>query len=116
MSYATSEMRFFDYATAALEDRSAPRFKLEIPARLRPSGITGFSVIVTDLSLSGFACEAVSGIPVGSRCWLTLPDLGALQADVVRNDGQIIGCAFTNVLNQAILDSIIGRFGVAIPF
>ncbi len=116
MSYAISQERPVDYAQAALEDRSAPRFKIEIPARLRPSGITGFPVVVYDLSLSGFACEAVSGIPVGSRCWLSLPNLGSLQAEVVRNDGTTIGCAFTNMMSQVILDSILRQYAVALPY
>jgi hypothetical protein len=97
------------YAIAAQEDRSAPRISLKIPATLRPSGQTGFSVVVRDLSLSGFACEAVTGMHVGTICWLTLPGLGGLQAEVMRNDGIVVGCAFANLLNPAVLDSVIAR-------
>jgi PilZ domain len=103
------------YDDAALEDRSAPRVQLSIPAQLRPSGVTGFAVRVTNLSLTGFGCEATTGMPKGARCWLTLPGLAPLQAEVVWNDGRTVGCAFSNILNRAILDSILNRFGVVIP-
>jgi hypothetical protein len=103
------------YDDAALEDRSAPRIMLKIPATLRPSGVTGFGVVVTNLSLSGFACEATSGMPVGARCWLALPGLAPLQAEVIWNNGVMVGCAFANLLNRSILDSILNRFGVVVP-
>ena len=103
------------YDDAALEDRSSPRIVLHIPATLRPSGVTGFGVVVTNLSLSGFACEATTGMPVGARCWLALPGLAPLQADVIWNNGVMVGCAFANLLNRSILDSILNRFGVVVP-
>lgn len=115
MSFTLIDLPFVDYSEAALEDRSAPRYKFEIKAQLRPSGVTGFGVVVTNLSLSGFACDAVSGIPVGGRCWLTIAGLAPLQAEVVRNDGRTIGCAFTNLLSQIVLDEIIRQHGIAIP-
>jgi hypothetical protein len=64
---------FMRYEDAAQEDRSAPRIKLKIPAQMRPSGSPAFSVIVRDLSLSGVACEALTGMAAGTRVWLTLP-------------------------------------------
>lgn len=103
------------YDDAALEDRSAPRITLHIPATLRPSGVTGFGVTVTNLSISGFACEATTGIPVGGRCWLALPGLSPLQAEVIWNNGIMVGCAFSNLLNRSVLDGILNRFGVIIP-
>ncbi len=103
------------YDDAALEDRSSPRVMLNIPATLRPSGVTGFGVNVTNLSLSGFACEATTGMPVTARCWLALPGLAPLQAEVIWNNGTMVGCAFANLLNRSILDSILNRFGVVIP-
>jgi hypothetical protein len=97
------------YALAAQEDRCAPRIKLRIPAQLRGPGAPGFGIIVTDLSVAGFACEAVSGLPKGSICWLTLPGMAGLQAEIVWNNGVMVGCAFANLLNGAVLDSIIQR-------
>jgi hypothetical protein len=97
------------YEQAALEDRSAARIKLRIPASLRPSGFTGFSVVVNSLSLSGFSAEALTGMKAGTRIWLTLPGLAPLQAEIVWNDGTMVGAAFHNLLNQAVLDNINAR-------
>ncbi len=115
MTCVEEDERIIDYSLAALEDRSAPRYKFEIGAQLRPSGITGFSVIVTNLSLSGFACDAVTGMAIGSRCWITLPGLAPLQAEVVRNDGLTVGCAFSNLLSPIVMDVIIARHGILLP-
>lgn len=101
---------FERYEDAAQEDRCAPRIRLKIPAIMRPSGSPGFSVTVRDLSLSGVACEAVTGMGPGTRIWLTLPGLSSLQAKIVWNDGTIVGCEFSNLLNPAVLQNILARF------
>ncbi len=98
------------YAAAAMEDRSGPRQAVRIPATLRRSGDRPFNIRVKDISVSGFSCEAVSSMRAGALCWLNLPGLSGLQAEVVRNDGAIIGCAFANLLNQAVLDRILARY------
>ena len=101
---------FLRYEDAAQEDRSAPRIRLKIPAQMRPSGSPAFSVIVRDLSLSGVACEALTGMSAGTRVWLTLPGLAALQAKIVWNDGTIVGCEFDNLLNLAVMENVLARF------
>lgn len=100
------------YYTASQEDRCAPRVKLHIPATLRASGAQSFRIIVTDLSIAGFACEAVTGMNKGSLCWLTLPSMTGLESEVVWNTGQYVGCAFKSLLNGAVLDFIIARHGI----
>jgi len=99
------------YAIAAQEDRCAPRTKVCIDATLRPSGAPRFPVKVRDVSLAGFAAEAVTGLRSGSLCWLTLPGLEGLQAEVMWNDGTMIGCAFAKLLNPAVHDMLISRYG-----
>lgn len=101
---------FLRYEDAAQEDRSAPRVKLKIPAQMRPSGSPAFAVIVRDLSLSGVACEALTGMSAGTRVWLTLPGLSALQAKIVWNDGTMVGCEFDNLLNLAVMENVLARF------
>lgn len=97
------------YEVAAQEDRSAPRTKLAIPARLRASGMRPFQTVVNDLSLSGFSTTAINRLHVGSVCWLTLPGLESLQAEVVWwEDGQC-GCAFTNLMSEIVHDNLIAR-------
>ena len=95
------------YAQAAQEDRCGPRVVLNIPALLRPSGSSAFPTSLIDLSIGGFAAQAVTGMRAGNLCWLTIGPFKGLQAEVVWNDGQVVGCAFANLLNPAVFDSII---------
>jgi hypothetical protein len=77
---------------------------------MRPSGSSGYSVIVRNLSLSGVACEALTGMAAGTQVRLTLPGLMAIQAKVIWNDCHIVGCEFSNMLNPAVLQNILTRF------
>lgn len=95
------------YARAAQEDRSAPRQPLALTAMLRPSGSTSFATTLVDISLSGFAARAVTGMHPGTLCWLSVGPLKGLQAEVVRNDGTTVGCAFAQMLNPAVLASLL---------
>ncbi len=95
------------YVRASQEDRCAPRMKIEIPAMLRPSGANGFPTTIVDLSLGGFAAKAVTGMRAGALCWLSIGSCKGLQAEVVWNDGTNIGCAFADLLNPAVFDSIV---------
>jgi hypothetical protein len=92
-----------------IEDRCAPRVIIRIPGMLRKTGTTGFSVVVRDLSIAGFSCEAVTSMPKGALCWLTLPGLAGLQSEVIWNDGRIVGCAFANLMHQSVLDRILAQ-------
>lgn len=98
------------YAMAAQEDRSAPRTKLIIPAKLRLAGGRPFITDVNDLSLSGFSAVCVSRMHAGSMCWLTLPGLEALQAEVVWWEDGLCGCAFANLLSPIVHDNILARY------
>lgn len=95
------------YTQAAQEDRCAPRVVLNIAAMLRPSGSGAFPTRLIDLSIGGFAAQAVTGMRTGSLCWLTVGPFKGLQAEVVWNDGQVVGCAFATLLNPAVFDAII---------
>jgi hypothetical protein len=108
----TLSLNSLRYETAALEDRCAPRIKIRIPALLRQTGNKAFAVVVTDLSTAGFQCEALTGMPTGARCWLALPGLSPIEAHLVWNNGFSVGCAFHNLLNDAVLQSIIDRFRI----
>lgn len=98
------------YAVAAQEDRSAPRTRILIPAQLRVSGMRSFQTAIHDLSLSGFSAKAVSRMHVGAVCWLTLPGLESLQAEVVWWEDGLAGCAFANLLNEIVHDNIVTRY------
>ena len=98
------------YEIAAQEDRSAPRTNLLIPTQLRQSGGRAFQTVVHDLSLSGFSATAVSRLHVGTVCWLTLPGLESLQAEVVWWEDSMAGCAFAQLLSPIVHDNILARF------
>ena len=98
------------YEIAAQEDRSAPRTKIVIPAQLRASGMRAFQTVVNDLSLSGFSATAVTRMHAGSVCWLTLPGLESLQAEVVWWENGMCGCAFSSLLSPIVHDNILARY------
>lgn len=98
------------YFTAAQEDRSAPRTRIAIPATLRVSGGRGFQTVVHDLSLSGFCAAAVNRIHPGTVCWLTLPGMESLQAEVIWWNNSLTGCAFDKLLSPIVLENILTRW------
>ena len=98
------------YHIAAQEDRCAPRTKIAIPAQLRASGARSFHTVVNDLSLSGFSATAITRMYPGSVCWLTLPGLESLQAEVVWWENNLTGCAFANLLSPIVHDNILARY------
>jgi hypothetical protein len=102
------------YDIASREDRCAPRTRLTIPATLRPSAAKGFHTVVHDLSLGGFSANSSSRMHIGAVCWLTLPGLEALQAEVIWWEGGGVGCAFAKLLSPIILEHILSRYP-AIP-
>ena len=98
------------YDIAAQEDRSAPRSKIAIPAQLRASGARPFQTVVNDLSLSGFSATAITRMHPGSVCWLTLPGLESLQAEVIWWENNLAGCAFANLLSPIVHDNILAAY------
>ena len=98
------------YEIAAQEDRSAPRTRICIPATLRASGMRGFHTEVQDLSLSGFSAVAVSKMYEGAICWLTLPGLEAMQAEVIWWRNGMVGCAFRNLISPIVHDNFLAKF------
>lgn len=105
-----SEQTTQRYEVAAQEDRSGPRTRLRIPGQLRASGGRAFQTVVNDLSISGFSASAVSRMHPGQLCWLTLPGLGSLQAEVIWWDNSQVGCAFAELLNPIIHDNIVAKY------
>lgn len=98
------------YETAASEDRCAIRAKVNMQAVLRPSCGSKFPVRIYDLSIAGFSCDAVTAIPTGGRCWITLPGLASMEVEVVWNDGLRIGCALCQFLNVAVYDRLVAKY------
>lgn len=104
--YATKDR----YNVAAQEDRCSLRTRLAIPGQLRASGGRAFQTVVHDLSISGFSAAAINRMHVGQICWLTLPGLESLQAEVVWWDTCQVGCAFQELLSPIVHDNILARY------
>lgn len=98
------------YAIAQGADRCALRHRISIPAKMRFSCSSSFPVEVTDISVAGYTCDALQTAHPGTLCWLTLPGLGALEAEVLRHGNQGIDCSFKNPLNPAVLDHYIAKY------
>lgn len=98
------------YEVAAQEDRCAPRTKITIPAQLRASGGRAFQSVVHDLSISGFSATAINRMHPGQVCWLTLPGLESLMAEVVWWENSIVGCAFYDLLSPIVHDNVLSRY------
>lgn len=98
------------YATAAQEDRSAPRTRISIPASLRASGSKSFQTVLNDLSLSGFSAMSINRLHPGTIIWLTLPGLESMQARIVWWDNSIVGCAFEKLMSPIIHDNVLARW------
>ena len=98
------------YEIAAQEDRCAPRTQITIPASLRASGSKGFHTVIHDLSISGFSATAINRMHAGSLCWLTIPGLESLQAQVIWWENGMVGCAFDRLLNPIIHDNLLEKW------
>ncbi|MEP2101572.1 MAG: PilZ domain-containing protein [Parasphingorhabdus sp.] len=103
------------YTFAAEEDRCAPRHKVAIPAKMRFSGSSSFATEVANISMAGFACDALLQAHPGTRCWLTLPGLAPLEAEVIHRSNIGLGCAFKDMLNPAVLDRYIASYPARVP-
>ncbi len=98
------------YSIASQEDRSAPRTRVSIPASLRPSGSKGYQTVVKDLSLSGFSAAALNRMHEGTLCWLSIPGLESMQAQVIWWEDGMVGCAFNQLLSPIVHDNILARW------
>ncbi|MEM8724263.1 MAG: PilZ domain-containing protein [Pseudomonadota bacterium] len=89
---------------------SNPRTKLSIPANLRASGGRDFQSVLHDLSISGFSAASMNRMHEGQTCWLSLPDLEPLEAEVAWWDNCIVGCEFTELLSPITHDNVLQRY------
>lgn len=94
------EMRRAVHMTAQLRERGSPRFEVEI----------------MDLSIGGFRGQTGLTLWPGTRVWITLPGLAALEAVVAWRDRYRFGCAFAGTLHPAVLDHLAARNRVPLRF
>lgn len=98
------------YALAAAEDRSAPRIRISLPARLRPAGYKRRNVIIRNISLTGFSVSSIDRLPAHTHCWITIPEVGRLRArSIWWEPGRGGGFALEQLLGPSVLDEIATR-------
>lgn len=95
---------------AELEDRCSLRTALCLPAKVTFEELSDINLTIKNICLSGFACHALSSLELGTYCWLNIPGVKSIQAEIVWKNGNIIGCAFHSLISQTILDSLIARY------
>ena len=98
------------YAEATLEDRCAPRTRIRVPATLRIKGGRAFQTVVNDLSLAGFNATAINRVAPGTLCFLMLPGLESLPAQVMWWDSSQMGAGFENLLAPIVLEGLLNRW------
>ena len=99
-------------AFGASEDRCAPRYRVAIPAQLRFAQQRAFAVMVTDISVAGFGCDALLSAARGKSCWLRLPGLVSLPCEIAHCAFDGTGAAFSNLLDPAVVDRLVARYKV----
>lgn len=110
MNITADEWNATTYGQASFEDRCAPREQVHIPAILRPSGGRSINTVVNDLALAGFCANSLQRMYPGNRCWLILPGIEALQAEVIWWESGRVGCALDKLLSPIVHDTIMVRF------
>lgn len=97
---------------AALETpRQARRLDVRLTGSLREQGSSKFEVNVLDMSVTGCRLETSFLLNPGTKVWITIPGLSALEAEITWRRNYCYGCRFTNLLHAAVLDHIVARFG-----
>lgn len=88
-------------AAAPAERRRSPRRRLCLDANVKtPAGST-VTVVVHELSRSGFLMETAGPFSVGEPLQLRLPERGGVPAQVVWTCGRHFGCEFQRPLSSA---------------
>ncbi len=82
--------------------RAATRTTVTALARIREPGRNPFEVELNDLSSSGFRVKTYARFQIGTRFWVTLPNLHPLEAVIRRVEGNEIGCEFVMPLHAAV--------------
>ena len=99
----------FEGAESA-NNRQAERNAVHIVAELRLPVGQRFKVSVLDLSQTGFRIETGNHIELGSRVFLSIPELQSLPAQIAWSKTPFYGCAFLNPLHAAVFDHVARKY------
>lgn len=95
-----------DDTTNTPDGRKAKRAQIKARARFREVGSNPYEVEIDDLSATGFRMSSYAKPRVGTRIWVSLPGLQALEAVVRRSEGDSHGCEFINPLHPSVAEHL----------
>ncbi|MEW4468019.1 PilZ domain-containing protein [Parasphingorhabdus sp. JC815] len=101
---------FLDKQFMPGDHRLATRSSVEIPAGVREPGLGRMSVMIIDLSLTGFRMRCLTRLTGEKYIYMTLPSFAALESKICWSDNDIYGCQFTQALYPAVFDHIVSRY------
>lgn len=105
-------MAFRETHSGTGRPRDAQRLDVQLHASLRETGCSKFGIDVLDISVTGCRLETSFRLDPGTRVWVTIPGLSALEAEVAWRKGYTYGCRFLFPLHIAVLDHIVRRYGI----
>jgi hypothetical protein len=91
------------------DGRKAKRERIKARARFREVGSNPYEVEIEDLSATGFRMASYAKPRIGTRIWISLPGLQALEAVVRRSEGTSHGCEFINPLHPSVAEHMQAR-------
>lgn len=93
------------------EKRSSPlRFDVHIEGSLRQPARAKVTVVVENLSRSGFRCDYPSSMNIGDKVWVAFAGLTSVEAVLSRREDGKCGFSFSQPLNPAVVDYIVSQF------
>lgn len=91
--------------------RGDQRHSVTMPGKVGNDGVRSLCR-VSDISRKGVRLATYSALEVGSIVRLTLPGQRPVGARVVWADDFVAGCAFSEQLDQAVFDTLVGIYGL----
>jgi hypothetical protein len=89
------------------DGRKAERRIVNIAAALRDEGARRLAVVVLDISVAGFRCEAPEPLDEGAEVWLKMAGIEAKRSRVVWAKGQEAGCEFETPFHPRELEAAV---------
>lgn len=96
-----------------VDARRAVRVRMTVAhSKLRQQGARSITVVVHDLSRTGFRAEWPHVVKIGQTFWLTLGNLAPLTARAVWTKDFEVGCRFDVPIHYAVFQSLLATHGV----
>ena len=94
----------------AISRRGGERRRVKLRALVREAGSARVDIDVVDLSAGGFRFQSFHTFSTGTRVFLSVPTLQALEALVVWRATNDYGCQFVRPIHAAVFETIAARF------